>query len=101
MTNNRRQHQTRRFYRQIDRFERHLPVPRRVVDAVLARRLAPIRMPLALVLMLGGLVGFLPVLGFWMLPLGIVLLAVDLPFLRAPAGSLAVRIRAMLRRWRT
>ena len=27
----------------------------------------------------GGVVGFLPVLGFWMLPLGVVLIALDIP----------------------
>ncbi|MBI3899757.1 MAG: hypothetical protein HY308_15885 [Gammaproteobacteria bacterium] len=29
-----------------------------------------------------GLVGFLPVLGFWMIPLGLALLAVDFPAIR-------------------
>jgi hypothetical protein len=29
-----------------------------------------------------GLVGFLPVVGFWMLPLGVVLIALDIPPLR-------------------
>jgi uncharacterized membrane protein len=43
-----------------------------------------LRVPLALVLMLGGCLGFLPVLGFWMVPLGLLLLAEDLPFLRRP-----------------
>jgi hypothetical protein len=42
------------------------------------------RAPLALGLIIGGVLGFLPVLGFWMLPLGLALLAVDLPFLRHP-----------------
>lgn len=30
----------------------------------------------------GGLLGFLPVLGFWMLPLGLAVLSVDLPPVR-------------------
>jgi putative transmembrane protein PGPGW len=33
-------------------------------------------------LILGGIVGFLPVVGFWMLPLGISILAIDLPWAR-------------------
>lgn len=33
-------------------------------------------------LIAGGVLGFLPVLGLWMLPLGIILLAEDVPFLR-------------------
>jgi hypothetical protein len=92
--------QHRRFYRQIDYLERRLPVSRRTLDVVIARRFALIRVPTAALFMLGGLVGFLPVLGFWMLPLGLLLLAVDLPLLRAPVGGLIVRGRAFLRRHR-
>ena len=29
--------------------------------------------------MLGGLVGFLPILGFWMIPLGIAVASLDIP----------------------
>jgi hypothetical protein len=36
-----------------------------------------LRIPLGVLLVLGGLLGFLPVLGFWMIPLGLWLLAVD------------------------
>jgi hypothetical protein len=35
------------------------------------------RVALGIVLTCGGLLGFLPVLGFWMLPLGILVLSVD------------------------
>lgn len=34
---------------------------------------------LGLILMLLGTLGFLPVLGFWMIPLGLALLATDIP----------------------
>jgi hypothetical protein len=30
--------------------------------------------------MIGGVFGFLPILGFWMLPLGIAFVALDFPF---------------------
>ncbi|WP_202615410.1 hypothetical protein [Rhizobium deserti] len=33
-------------------------------------------------LVLGGVFGFLPILGFWMVPLGFVVLSHDLPFVR-------------------
>ncbi|MGK2739679.1 hypothetical protein ACSHT0_02195 [Tepidicaulis sp. LMO-SS28] len=36
-----------------------------------------IRVVLGLVLIGGGFLGFLPILGFWMLPLGLVILSVD------------------------
>ena len=32
--------------------------------------------------MIGGLLGFLPVLGFWMFPLGVAFVALDIPPLR-------------------
>lgn len=41
-----------------------------------------LRLVLGIVLMIGGAFGFLPVLGFWMLPLGAVLVALDIPPLR-------------------
>jgi hypothetical protein len=41
-----------------------------------------VRIPAAVLLMAGGFLGFLPVLGLWMLPLGLVLLAEDLPPVR-------------------
>ncbi len=43
---------------------------------------APARILVGVLLILGGLVGFLPVLGFWMVPLGILVLAHDIPRVR-------------------
>jgi hypothetical protein len=43
-----------------------------------------VRVTLAILLVLGGLVGFLPILGFWMIPLGLALIAQDVPLLRGP-----------------
>ena len=47
-----------------------------------------VRYPLALALIGGGVIGFLPILGFWMIPLGLVLIAEDIPFLQRPLGRL-------------
>tara|TARA_B100000530_G_C15692179_1_gene382549 strand:+ start:304 stop:582 length:279 start_codon:yes stop_codon:yes gene_type:complete len=41
-----------------------------------------LRVPLGLLLMLAGIFGFLPVLGFWMFPLGAAFVALDIPFAR-------------------
>lgn len=47
-------------------------------------------------LILGGVFGFLPILGFWMVPLGVSLLAVDWP----PARRAWRRMKVWgLRRW--
>ena len=55
-----------------------------------------VRIPLALLLVLGGVLSFLPVLGLWMLPLGLLLFALDVPVLQPPL----VRILAWVeRRW--
>ena len=47
-----------------------------------------VRIPLAVLLMGGGVFGFLPVLGLWMLPLGLVLFAQDIPVLQKPTARM-------------
>ena len=42
-----------------------------------------VRIPSGALLVVGGVFSFLPVLGIWMLPLGLALLAEDVPALRA------------------
>ncbi|MBL8645066.1 MAG: hypothetical protein JNK21_14115 [Rhodospirillaceae bacterium] len=46
-----------------------------------------LRVPIGLFLVLLGFLGFLPILGFWMIPLGLAVLAIDFP----PARRLARR----------
>jgi hypothetical protein len=47
-----------------------------------------VRIPLALLLVVGGVFSFLPILGLWMLPLGLLLIAQDVPFLQRPLADL-------------
>lgn len=49
-----------------------------------------LRIPAGLLLMLGGVFAILPVFGIWMLPLGLMLLAADIPFLRQPMARFAM-----------
>lgn len=42
------------------------------------------RIVVSLLLIIGGIFAFLPILGFWMLPLGLMIIAEDLPFLQPP-----------------
>jgi hypothetical protein len=50
-----------------------------------------LRIGLGVLLVVGGLVGFLPVVGFWMIPLGLLVLSVDLPIVRRWRRSLEVK----------
>jgi hypothetical protein len=43
---------------------------------------APARIAIGIGLILCGFLGFLPVLGFWMIPLGIAVLSYDIPRVR-------------------
>ena len=45
------------------------------------------RIPIAILLIAGGFLSFLPVLGLWMLPLGLLLFAQDVPFLQTPMAN--------------
>jgi hypothetical protein len=47
-----------------------------------------VRIPLAILLILGGIFSFLPVLGLWMLPLGLLLFAQDVPILQKPMARM-------------
>ena len=55
-----------------------------------------VRIPLGILLIVGGIFSFLPVLGLWMLPLGLMLIAQDIPFLQGPIVRL---LGWMERKW--
>jgi hypothetical protein len=69
-----------RLERLIDRLPRRLGVAARFL-----RRPSGIwlRIPAGLLLIVGGIFAFLPILGVWMLPFGLALLAEDVPVLRS------------------
>jgi hypothetical protein len=75
-----------RLDRLIDRLPHRL---RSAVHWLRQPRSLGIRLPAGVLLICGGVFGFLPILGFWMLPVGLILLADDVPPLRA------VRSRAL------
>jgi hypothetical protein len=74
-----------RLSRQLDRVERQLP---RWLGRGMSWLREPtsrwVRVPVGILLIVGGIFSILPLLGLWMLPLGLLLLAQDLPFLRRP-----------------
>lgn len=89
----------RRFQRQFEALERLAPPLRGPMSTLRKDSWFPVRFPLALVLIAGGVFSFLPLLGIWMLPLGLLLLAVDLPVLRGPISALIIRARRAVQRW--
>jgi len=93
-----------RLDRQFARIGRQVPAAAGFLAWIRRPRMHLVRIPLALVLILGGVFSFLPVLGLWMLPLGLAVLAVDLPPLRRPVGNFLVRgqrwLSMLRRRWR-
>jgi hypothetical protein len=58
-----------------------------------------LRVTVGTLLVLGGLLGFFPVLGFWMIPLGLIILAVDFRWARHALTNLKWRLRALRRRY--
>ena len=60
---------------------RHMPLPQ-------SRML---RISLGVVLLVCGVFGFLPVVGYWMIPLGLLVLSVDIPAVRRWRRKLEVK----------
>ena len=51
----------------------------------------PLRMGLGVALVIGGLLGFLPILGFWMVPLGLLVLSIDIAPVRRFRRRMEIR----------
>jgi hypothetical protein len=59
-----------------------------------------VRISAGILLIIGGLLSFLPILGLWMIPLGALLLAQDIPFLRRPVGRALVWLERQWIKWK-
>lgn len=58
---------------------------------------AGVRSIIGVAFMVGGVFGFLPILGFWMLPLGIAFVALDVPPARRKTDAWIERLRVQAR----
>lgn len=68
-------------------FEAKLPAgPARFVGWLRKPSSKLVRFPLAILLILGGIFSILPILGLWMLPVGLILIAQDIPLLEKPVA---------------
>ncbi len=81
------QHGAHKKRRHMRIFGRHVPVPQSVA----------MRRTLGGLLIAGGTLGFLPVLGFWMVPLGLVVLSHDSAIVRRKRRQIEVKLG---RRWK-
>ena len=90
------------------RLERHLDgfqgwLPGRVSDWLAWLRqpsARAVRIPAGVILICGSFLAILPVFGVWMAPVGVILLALDVPALQRPTGRALVRARLLWNRWR-
>ena len=86
------------LHRELDRLQARFP---NWAKRLLHRTRRPtsmwLRLPVSIALIVSGIVGtFLPILGFWMVPLGLALLAIDLPLLRPPLTRILAFINRKL-----
>ena len=56
-----------------------------------------LRTLLGILLMIGGVLGFLPILGFWMFPLGMAFIALDLPFTQKRIDHFIVQLQTIVK----
>jgi hypothetical protein len=90
-----------RLDRQFERLEKELPESAsgflRWLREPSSRR---VRIPAGILLILGGLFSFLPILGVWMVPLGALLLAQDVPFLKRPVARALMWLERQWIKWK-
>jgi hypothetical protein len=90
-----------RLDRQLDRLEQELPErAARFLRWLRAPSSRGVRIPAGILLIVGGVFSFLPILGLWMVPLGALLLAQDVPFLRRPVGRTLVWLERQWIKWK-
>jgi hypothetical protein len=89
-----------RINRQFNRIERMVPAGAKLLEWLRRPATKFIRIPIGVLLILGGVFSFLPILGIWMLPLGLLLLALDFAFLRTPIAGTIVRATRKWMTWR-
>ena len=85
----------------LDRLEQNLPAwLHRALKWLREPQAAWLRIPLGVVLILGGVFSILPLLSAWMLPFGLILLAQDIPFLRRPLRRALIWCERRWVRWK-
>lgn len=89
-----------RINRQFDRIQKKVPPSARLLEWLRRPASRIVRIPIGVLLILGGIFSFLPILGLWMLPLGLLLLSLDVAFLRTPVSAAILRGSRKWATWR-
>jgi hypothetical protein len=79
------------FHEEMERFQNHIPTwVGQNLNRLRGERVKWLRVPIGVALTGGGMLGFLPlpIVGIWMLPIGLALLAHDIPTMRRPIARL-------------
>ena len=89
------------FNQEMDRFQDQMPAwVGRNLKRLCGKHAVWVRVPAGVALIGGGVLSFLPVLGIWMLPLGVALLAQDVPVIRRPTAHLLGFINRNVEKWK-
>ena len=89
-----------RINRLFERIQRRVPAASGLLNWLRRPASRFFRIPIGILLVLGGIFSFLPILGIWMLPLGLLLLALDIAFLRTPIAGAILRTMRKWQEWR-
>ena len=96
MTRDRKQTIHRRFDRQFRYFSARVPL----LEGLRKPGWMIARVVLGILLVIGGMLAILPVLNVWMIPVGLLLLAIDLPMLQGPVTRAIIKGRRTVERHR-
>jgi hypothetical protein len=89
------------FNQEMDRLQNHMPEwVGRNLKRLRGKHAVWVRVPAGVALIGGGVLSFLPVLGIWMLPLGLALLAQDIPLIRKPMAHLLDFTNRNVQKWK-
>ena len=92
------------FHEEIEALQKHIPAWfSRNLDRIRGERAIWIRVPTGVALAIAGVLGFLPlpIVAIWMLPVGLALLAHDVPVMRRPMAHLLHFINRKVEKWKS
>lgn len=90
-----------RLDRMFEQLKKTAPFAAGFIDWVRKPSSRLVRIPLGVLLVFGGIFSILPLLGIWMLPLGLLILALDITPLQRPVVSAIEWVQRKWNDWRS